>query len=319
MKIKKILIVLLVAVILGIVYYCYNFPLGKPIRVTIEVIDDKGVPIENARIKGYFNNPSKHDDTGTHYDVLTNQSGLYKVLGVGYSFTECTIEKDGYYTSRYYLKLKQNDEFANKLTVVLKKIRNPVAMQVRQVEVIFPGLEEYYPFDLDLCDWVEPHGNGKKANIYIYYYRDAKGMFTGEWVLKMKTENPEEGFRKKDFDTYSKFKTIYQAPEIGYTNMLEFISETTAKEVLINTKLKKNEYLIFKVQNSTNSAVYNYGKICQPFLYGPDDNDRKKFKLWLTYYYNPTPGDRNLEFDPKQNLITTVDRRGRDNSDRFDP
>ena len=28
--------------------------------------------------------------------------------------------------------------------------------------------------------------------------------------------------------------------------------------------------------------------------------------LKLTYYCNPTPNDRNLEFDPKENLLTNL-------------
>jgi len=157
-----------------------------------------------------------------------------------------------------------------------------------------------------------------KKPIYIYYYRDAKGMFTGKWVLRMKTDSPDTGFIRKNLDDYSKFKTVYHAPEIGYTNMLKFVSERTAEKILINTKLKDDEYIIFKVQNSTNSTMYNYGKIYQPFTYGWNRR-HEKYMIHFTYYYNPVPDDRNLEFDPKQNIIKILDKRGKDISHGFAP
>jgi hypothetical protein len=45
-----------------------------------------------------------------------------------------------------------------------------------------------------------------------------------------------------------------------------------------------------KVDDRGNIVSAHYGKIYGDFMQ-------------FAYYYNPTPNDRNIEFDPKQNLL----------------
>jgi len=317
MKVTVALIVFVCLIALGVIIFCMNLPFGRSIGVTFSVVDDRGTPVPEARIKGYFNDPRKSNDAGTHYDVLTNDRGVCKVKGVGYSFTECTVKKMGYYSSRYHLRLKENDKSVSKLTVVLKKIRNPISMKVRNIDFDLPSKEQYYPFDLDIGDLVEPYGKGKKANIYIYYYGQHKDIFTGESSFRIKVSDSNQGLKLMSFDDYSQFKTVYDAPVNAYTNQLEFQSKRTKTERLVDSKIKKNEYIVFKCQNSTNEKMYNYGKILPDLSYWPQEDQTVKVKF--TYYYNPIPNDRNLEFNPEKNLIKTVDFRGKDNSDRFKP
>jgi predicted transcriptional regulator YdeE len=318
MKKQIIFIIVSCIVIIGVVYYNLNKPFGKPIKITFEVIDDLGHPVSEANIRGYLNDPRQNDDAGKSYNVNTEADGTHKIFGMGYSFTECTITKAGYYSSRYHLKLKENGEFVRKLTVVLKKVRHPIAMQARNANITFPGFEAYYPFDLEIFDWVEPYGKGQKANIYIYYYYKTSDMFTGKTILRIKSEDRYTGLQIAELDEYSKFESMYFALTNNYTNLIEFVVDRNKTKVFKNTRLKENQYLIFKVQNSTNSTMYNYGKIYQPLEYGRD-RDSNTYGLEFIYYYNPVPDDRNLEFDPKKNLIKTVDFRGKDNSDRFKP
>ncbi len=45
----------------------------------------------------------------------------------------------------------------------------------------------------------------------------------------------------------------------------------------------------------------NYGKICGPIDFGVT-RENETF-LNFTYYFNPTPNDRNLEYAPGKNLL----------------
>ena len=45
-----------------------------------------------------------------------------------------------------------------------------------------------------------------------------------------------------------------------------------------------------------------YGKIDGDIRFSPIRS--KTCSLMFTYYLNPTPNDRNMEFDPKRNLLT---------------
>jgi len=167
MKKKVILIVVSCVVCIGFIYYQLNKPWGKVMRLSIKVVDDQGIPVADANVRGYLNDPRQHDDCGKVYNSTTDLAGICKDWGLVYTFTECSVTKDGYYSSRYHSRLKNDDKYIPDLTMVLKKIRNPIAMQARHVEIVLPEVEEYYPFDLDICDWVEPYGKGEKANIYI--------------------------------------------------------------------------------------------------------------------------------------------------------
>lgn len=46
----------------------------------------------------------------------------------------------------------------------------------------------------------------------------------------------------------------------------------------------------------------NYGKIDRDIDFDIINSDTAL--LFFTYYLNPTPNDRNMEFDPKRNLLT---------------
>ena len=47
-----------------------------------------------------------------------------------------------------------------------------------------------------------------------------------------------------------------------------------------------------------------YGKIYDTIEYFPVES--KTAKLRFTYYLNPVPNDRGMEFDPKRNLFTNL-------------
>jgi hypothetical protein len=334
---KKLSMVFGILVII-VVYAFYNDVQNKKYlrfkaMVTLKVVDQDGLPVENVNIDAAFGNQTRK---APDMQRMTDENGYCAIKGESDSALYYNVTKEGYYksSSKYsvssslkrkkYKRLKYApwiirwSPWNPIVKVVLKKVRNPIAMQARKAEMTLPGLEKYYPFDLDICDWVEPYGKGQEANIYIYYYYKTSDMFTGKTILRIKTADRYTGLQIAELDEYSKFESMYFALTNNYTNLIDFVVDRNKTEVFKNTRLKENQYLIFKVQNSTNSTMYNYGKIYQPFEYGRD-RDSNTYGLEFTYYYNPTPNDRNLEFDPKKNLIKTVDFRGKDNSDRFDP
>lgn len=299
-------------------------------KVTLRVIDDLNNIVTNAHVNMTFEHENKGNQT---FEADTDENGEATFTGTANYAAYYTITKQGYYkTWEKYKFSHAGKECAERdklipwkirwipwnptVTVVLKKIRNPIPMKVREVKVVLPGLENYYPFDLDVGDWVEPHGEGRKAHIYIYYYNNTIDTFTGTWVLRIKTTIPSTGLHIFEYNDSSDFKTMYFAPQDNYTNIIEFFVEETKTEVVKNTKLKENQYMVFKCQNTTNPPTYNYGKIYQPLRYGKFRNSGK-YEIHFRYYYNPTLDDRNLEFDPQQNIINTVDKRG--NTIRFKP
>jgi hypothetical protein len=52
-----------------------------------------------------------------------------------------------------------------------------------------------------------------------------------------------------------------------------------------------------KLDKDGNIVSANYAKIMGDIHVGPQGS------AWFTYYLNPTPNDRNLEWDPNRNLL----------------
>ena len=97
----------------------------------------------------------------------------------------------------------------------------------------------------------------------------------------------------------SQFRSAYQAPEKGYLRSLthEWVRKPNKPDV--NTRKRTRNYYIrvrTKLDEKGNVISAHYGKIYGDFMN-------------FTHYLNPTPNDRNVEFDPKKNLIDTG-RRG---------
>jgi len=154
-------------------------------KVTLRIIDYDHNPIENAKINAYFPNQLKGINKGKYCIGESDDDGMFVAKGKADFCLNYIITKKGYYdtsneysfSARWEGKGKQRlkwfpwivrwTPWNPTLTVVLKKIRNPIAMKVREVEFSLPSKEQYYPFDLDIGDLVEPYGKGKKT-IYIY-------------------------------------------------------------------------------------------------------------------------------------------------------
>jgi hypothetical protein len=73
------------------------------------------------------------------------------------------------------------------------------------------------------------------------------------------------------------------------------ILRSPGKPIETNRDVHHNYYFRVRTKLDENGNVVSarYGKIYGDFMQ-------------FSYYLNPTPNDRNVEFDPKQNLITSL-------------
>ena len=150
-------------------------------KITLRVVDEQDNIVTNALVNMAFINEYKGNQ---EFSERTDENGEVTFTGTVNYHSYYTIEEDGYYETKNRHKFSYaGKECAERdkltpwkikwipwnptVTVVLKKIRNPIPMKVRKIEIILPSRDKYYPFDLDIGDWVEPHGTGKKAHIYI--------------------------------------------------------------------------------------------------------------------------------------------------------
>ena len=183
-------------------------------------------------------------------------------------------------------------------------------------------------YDAELLEPMPPHGQGKRMDFTIRVtsvfrgFKDAwtersavvdvnRGLDTmdegkvryGDWTHSVTYRFPNKGdgiILSAQFWPYCKLTVPHKAPEEGY------VEELTLKEVkdyhsnranLSNYRDKiKNNGLFLRVRTQLdkdgNVVSAHYAKIVSPRGAGNG----------FMFFYNPTPNDRNLEYDFKTNL-----------------
>ena len=108
-------------------------------------------------------------------------------------------------------------------------------------------------------------------------------------------------------DGFSDFKSPYKAFEGGYCKSVVWEYKRTRQAVILDKQSTEGDCLIIRalsvVDDKGNLVQANYGKIYGPVEFGTIG---PKTVLKMNYYFNPTPNDRNMEFDPSNNLFKNL-------------
>jgi hypothetical protein len=271
-------------------------------KATLKVVDENGSPIARANAGvGFFTN-----SIPTAIDGMTDANGVFvavyasKPSETAYPLS-FRVEKQGYYSTWIQRDLGQGYDPAKWIfsqTVVLKTVQKPIAMYAK---FNTPGLKvpEYgkpIAYDLEIGDWVGPHGRGVSKDIIFqkdYYDKGAEGYYSKVTVSFPKTGDGIQVYSVLDTEKGSGLRSPHEASVGGYQ------PKVTREVSALRGQPSKFEYdanriYLFRVRtvldNNGNVVSTHYGKIYGDFMQ-------------FTYYLNPTPNDRNIEFDPKQNLV----------------
>lgn len=290
---------------------------GAKARITLHVVDSKGHDVSGAEVMGSFagtKNPAEL------YKVLTDDSGRVTLGAVhaGY-MVNLTISKENYYVTRseHHFDLRGFDcvndgrwiPWNPTLEVVLKEKRRPIPMYTKLVEVILPEQNKPIGYDMNVGDLVEPYGAGRYGDIMLTYFFNYPKDGTSESIsrLTIDVSHPIDGLLLRSKDAWSDFKALHEAPENGYSTNLLLITHYKDHKLVEKKEVSQSEYLIVKSRVKTDNegrvVTANYSKIYGALIYGGTEKNLKGGMVRLCYYFNPTPNDRNLEFDGKNNLF----------------
>ncbi|MEA3207811.1 MAG: hypothetical protein QOE70_868 [Chthoniobacter sp.] len=292
-------------------------------RLTLRSVDEDGKPIAGATVNMSFEEPTPRFWGGTvvHVDGVTDAKGEFTGEGHSFDTKGGQILKEGYYVSgakSYKFEkavLGKWQPWNPTVDVVLKKVINPIPMYARKVGfdvkgVEVPGLGEPYGFDLIESDWLAPHGKGKVSDLRFAAERRFVSRRDYDGKIAITFSNPGDGLQV--IETTSPKKALYfsdlklprEAPEGGYAPALVTRVGGIAGGSSYEDARDDRSYF-FRVR----TELDNNGKVLSA-LYGKIDGDIRidainsnTCSLQFTYYLNPTPNDRNLEFDPKRNLF----------------
>jgi hypothetical protein len=242
------------------------------------------------------------------------------------------VEKDGYYRTEREFWLKEVSQLNGggekrwipwnpTVDVVLKEKRKPVQMAVLLDKPLVFLQNQKIGFDCEKGDLLPPFGKGEHEDFTFLYTSRANpqgrttadmSFYTNKLVV---ATDKDGGFIEHKRDKFSKFWSIYDAPETGYQNTLVYETERGGGKMIKNKQFDvQTDYLIFKTRikrdKDGNIISANYGKIYS-FTFGEGAEPwgtKGGVSLWC--YYNPAPNDRNLEADPSKNLSYYIPRWG---------
>jgi hypothetical protein len=177
--------------------------------------------------------------------------------------------------------------------------------------VLIPEANIPIGFDVISSDWVTPYGKGTSSDFIFLLQRSftsAEKPFTA--TLTVTFANDGDGIRSVLVSPFagSELRLPRYAPDTGYERRIVLRTERLATDKPIKNESRDDQNYFFRVRSvlderkQIKSALYGkiYGDI------GFDVINGNPAYLFFTYYLNPAPNDRNMEFDPKRNLFPNL-------------
>jgi hypothetical protein len=254
--------------------------------------------VEN--IQGFFQRCDVQGLTDTNVIFTASRADRSLELGIH-------IEKEGYYVSYINYNLYLPGQFdeqtvaANRtafLTLTLKKNVKSIPMYAKSLNTHVPDLDKPIGYDFEIGDWVSPYGKGVNKDIFFTAHFD-KHDDESDFTLTESFPNAEDGIQEFSAPQYylntrgSALWSDQMAPTNGYQpQWIQTDIRKRGKPIETNRNPNRNYYFRVrtKIDNNGNIVTTHYGKIYGDFMR-------------FSYYFNPTPNSRNIEFDPKQNLL----------------
>ncbi len=289
--------------------------------ITLRVVDSSGLPVPSATVRGAFFNQRQPKDK-RRFEIETDADVIVYLENENMGFVNFTIEKQAHYSSviRYWF-FKNGYDCAKDgrwlpwnptVEIVLKEKRNPIPLYTKTVRKVFPK-EVEVGFDCLCADFVAPWGQGRDSDFTLKYESVRPPVRTGMkypdfscFTNYLALSGVEAGgFITKPKDSFSHLVADYEAPENGYARVLDYELKRTTGKIFVDRKLGDEEYLFFRSrvrQTTGGNEEAHYGKIHQ-FVFSETLRETNSATLRISYYFNPTPNDRNLEFDGTNNLF----------------
>ncbi|MCF7689608.1 MAG: hypothetical protein K9M98_12605 [Cephaloticoccus sp.] len=293
-------------------------------EVAIRVVDDTGANVTDANVTidfvGYI------QGSGKAYRGVTGDDGMFRANGNAQHSVFVVANKTGHYEAR--LDRLSKDRNID-MTVVVPRILNPVPLYLFQANPAIPVQNEWVGYDFEAGDWVAPFGVGRITDLRVRYSNTFLGWkfsekelahirhvnrdeseeiirnIYGKWdaVMDISFPGEKEGMHEElRFLEYSKLELPHTAPADGYQPTWRYERKNYQPPT---TRDNVGFFLRTRVKLDPDGKIIsaNYAKLIGDIRFAHTG------VLIFTYYYNPTPNDRNLEFDPKHNLFP-ADRPG---------
>lgn len=298
-------------------------------KITVHVTDENGINVTNAQVSAGFQTrlkPGQGWGVGkpNHVKGVTDTNGICVLSGTGDDGSVgVSVTKAGYYGSGGYgvfftnlnRILQRWEPWNPTVEVLLKPIGTPVTMYARDIHFRkLPTEGKLVSFDLMAGDWVAPNGKGIVSDFLIQLDRATSKTITNRYGpirlyddrLTVTFSNEGDGIQAVYLPPRGGQSSLHlprQAPLEGYEPILVKRKYRDTDDSG-NSNIRDDANYFFRVRTKKDEK----GNIVSA-LYGKIHGDLRGFgggELLLTYYLNPEPNSRNMEFDPKKNLFKNL-------------
>lgn len=286
------------------------FARGATIEIDLRVVDSTGSPVEGATVNvglsqkesGKFKSHSGETDTNGNWRVEANCSNLIHIR----------VMKEGYYETRIKRHLFSVDhaDVNRRINgrrwspweqiVVLKEKRKSVPLIAKGGKHHIPISETPVGFDFSRGEIIAPLEVGRAADI-LFQYSFQTTNNTGHCSLTLSAANPDDGMIILRTDEWSALKTVYEAPVDGYLSSISFERDWAGRTFSKREELDAEAYIVFRCRTKRDEEgkliTAHYGIIHGPLDFGQYGKDDKEGVMIFRSTFNPTPNDRNLEWN----------------------
>lgn len=286
-------------------------------QITASVVDEANIPTSGAEVIIDFliGQTGGWGTRDLSHKGSTGGEGTFTASDQCGGAASLSVTKAGHYKTyggRYLFKEKSAGKWEPwnpTVEMVLKPILKPIPMYARKVQMLrIPVVGQPVGFDLAASDWVAPHGKGAVTDLIFTLQKtfvDVEKPF--EASLEITFPNDGDGIQPVVAapNVGSELRLPRYAPETGYEPKLVKSTSRAAADQMIVPANKEDLNYFFRVRTRKEDKKIvstNYGKIDRDIDFDIINSDTAL--LFFTYYLNPTANDRNMEFDPKQNLLT---------------
>jgi hypothetical protein len=271
-------------------------------KATVTVVDEGGQPVSGVSISVIFSTFTAADERiSTNINGLSDGNGVFRASHAYTGAPDMLFRatKAGFYTTSKPYDLGNEYSVGRwnpDIKLLLKKVGKPIAMFVKRIDAHPPEAGKTIGFDLETGDWVSPYGAGKAADVFFQWNHTKRSRL--DYDSKLVVSFPKSGDGIQEFtvnpdESGSDLRSPHEAPANGYVSNIERVNISRPPDAVI-WDYNPNRQYFFRVhtvldeRGNVKSALY--GKIYGDFMH-------------FTYYLNPTPNDRNVEFNPSQNLL----------------
>lgn len=303
----------------------------------INIVDDASKPVEGAQVTARYpvgisvnlggGFPTDRHETATALTDPHGKASLSYRTG-GSPDGVIWIRKEGSYDSVFQSpvwKSSGDGGWKTEINEILKPIKNPIPMYAhdnsgamdRIAEI--PHLGKQYGYDLKLSSPLPPLGKGEVADFTFTVTGSNDGDSHYNLVLEVTFPNPQDGIAefmtpartavREPINTGSRLISDHEAPSDGYAPLIRRSLKRGGLETRRETDVDFRRNFYFRTRTVTdaegNIISAHYGKIYGDFQFDAANKDWGYLctLALVTTYFNPTPNDRNVEFDPKRNLL----------------